>query len=363
MIDVQVDARGLREALAGSVAARSTMPILEHALLEAGEDGLRMVTSDHEKWVTQKLASEVKTPGKIAADAVKLKAALTGIEGDARLSLKDTRLTLSAGRLRYTIPNLPAEHFPDPKTLTPEPVEFNAESLRDALQRVAYAAAKTEVRVWMNGVWLETNCTVATDGYRIAMSPANIDLPEGLAIGIPIASVKHVVDRLTEHAEFRLLRKEGADTVAAIEVGAPENTVRVMLLDGKMADWRRALPRPTGEESVVATQAPSLAAAMARIAPFSIHNDKGHKSSRVELTVKDSDIVIKPGHDDASEDHVPCHLEGPVPEVLVNNLFFSDMLAQAKGADVVWTSSGGGVAQCFEFVGRDDTHYIMPMRR
>ena len=109
------------------------------------------------------------------------------------LATEGERLSLRAGRSRFTLSSLAAAEFPlvdeinAQQTLTVAQGEF-----RRLIDKTHFAMAQQDVRYYLNGMLLETEGTalraIATDGHRLALAEAQLEVAgEVSAAGDPAA--------------------------------------------------------------------------------------------------------------------------------------------------------------------------------
>lgn len=179
--------------------------------------------------------------------AARLAGVVKALPKDAvlNLTLKENRLTLTAGATRYELNTLPAEDFPALVTVddaTGYPVQ--ARPLADALRFVAPAMASADIRYYLNGMHFAiagtTLTLTATDGHRLHRSSLQIDAdPATAAHGIlPRDAIPILLDLLDEDelATLSLTPERFALTNNRSE------SLAVKLVDGKFPDSDRVIP-------------------------------------------------------------------------------------------------------------------------
>ncbi len=98
------------------VERRNTIPILSNVLIEASEGSLRVMATDLDLQVVENMAAaSVDTPGAITVSAHLLFDIARKLPDGSQVSLDaaDNRMTVKAGRSRFSLPTLPRDDFPD----------------------------------------------------------------------------------------------------------------------------------------------------------------------------------------------------------------------------------------------------------
>ncbi len=160
--------------------SRTTLPILNGVLLEAGEDYLRFVSSNLEMSI-QAVEREINViekgsivlPGKIV-DVVRQLS-----DDEVKISVNDDKLRaeINSGKAIFNLYGMDATEFPVFTTEAEwskwKSLEFSAVELRDWLKKIIFAVSHDEGRPLFRAVMLhlEENgklTAVATDTYRLA---------------------------------------------------------------------------------------------------------------------------------------------------------------------------------------------------
>src|SRR3546814_1404567 len=130
-------------------------------------------------WSSDVCSSDLN--GEITIPARKLFDIVRALPDGAHIELKlnGDRVSLNAGRSRFTLTTLPASEFPTVDEIElVEKVSLPEEVLRDLMERTAFAMANQDVRYYLNGMLLElqehTLRCVATDGHRLAMKETEL---------------------------------------------------------------------------------------------------------------------------------------------------------------------------------------------
>ena len=162
-------------AVAASVPAKTTLPILSNILLEATKDGIRLSGTDLDISVSTTVSASVDQEGAITLPARKLVEIVRELPNAAiRLTASgEQRVGIECGRSRFKLLGLPREEFPAFPTVKFEGGwRTSSKDLQKLIAHVAFAASTEESRPILNGVLWELRPErmrmVATNGHRLA---------------------------------------------------------------------------------------------------------------------------------------------------------------------------------------------------
>src|SRR4051812_5723006 len=162
-------------AVAASVPAKTTLPVLSNILVEAGKDGIRLSGTDLDIAVSTTVEASVDQEGAITLPARKLLEIVRELpSASIRItSAGEQRVTIECGRSRFKLLGLSREEFPAfPAVKFDGAWRSTAQDLQKLIGHVAFAASTEESRPILNGVLWELRPDrmrmVATNGHRLA---------------------------------------------------------------------------------------------------------------------------------------------------------------------------------------------------
>ena len=349
------------QAVIGVVERRQTMPILANVLLAAKDGRLAVTATDLEVELVAAAAVKVLSAGEITVPGRKLLDIVRALPDKANvtLTLEGEKLSLKAGKSRFSLTTLPASDFPAVEQINSQlNFEVDQAALRRLLDKTHFSMAQQDVRYYLNGMLLESDGkmlrTVATDGHRLAL--CEMELAAGGAVQQVIVPRKGVLE---------LQRLMGDDGVAAVQVGS--NHVRVTLgdirftsklIDGRFPEYGRVIP--AAPPRALRADREVLRRALQRTAILSNEKYRG-----IRLALKRNLLVLtahNPEQEEAEEE-VEVSYEGDEFEVGFNVNYLLDALAAVDGAEVevgltdansscLVRAPGGGAAR----------YVVMPMR-
>jgi DNA polymerase-3 subunit beta len=235
------------QQVVGVVERRQTLPVLANLLVKVADGRLSFTGTDLEVEMVATTEAEKLDDGEITIPARKLFDIVKALPDGAKIELKlnGDRVSLNAGRSRFTLTTLPASEFPTVDEIElVEKVSLPEEVLRDLMERTSFAMANQDVRYYLNGMLLDlqehTLRCVATDGHRLAMKETQLQssVTTRRQIIIPRKGVNELVGLL-----------EAGDGEVELEFGRNHLRVRrgdvvftSKLIDGRFPDYEAVIP-------------------------------------------------------------------------------------------------------------------------
>ncbi len=301
---------GALQAVSGIVERRHTLPVLANVLLRKTGGQIQFTTSD--------LEIQVRTHAELGGDdsdfattvgARKLIDILRSMPAEQTVSLSasQNKLTLQGGKSRFTLQTLPAEDFP----LVQEAADFGPvfgvpqKVLKLLINQVHFAMAVHDIRYYLNGILFVAegrNLTlVATDGHRLALATAALDLE------IPKQEV--ILPRKTVLELQRLLR----------DVSGMEFVTK--LVEGKFPDYHRVIPK-NHQNRLTLGRAPLLAS----LQRAAILTSEKFKGVRINLEPGVLRIASSNAEQEEAREELEVDYSGDAIEIGFNVTYLIDVL-------------------------------------
>ena len=246
----------------GIVEKRSTIPILSNVLIHAEEDSIRLIATDLEVGMKTSYPATIKKNGKITVSAKKLYEIIREFpEGEVSFIAKENCwIELRCGKALFNIVGLSPEEFPYfPDTDNQKFFQVQADLLKEMVEKTAYAISTDETKNNLSGIFIKENegedgtnlRLVATDGHRLALYQADVDVAD-----IPQLQKGVILPRKGVQ-ELRKITEEGEGD---IELGFFDNnavvrreqtTVVMRLVDGDFPDYERVIPKTRDQEALI----------------------------------------------------------------------------------------------------------------
>ena len=350
------------QSVIGVVERRQTTPVLANVLLAARDVRISITGTDLEVELVAASQANVSQAGDITVPGRKLLDIFRSLpeKTSVALSTEGERVSLRAGRSRFTLSSLPASEFPlvdeinAQQTLTVSQGEF-----RRLIDKTHFSMAQQDVRYYLNGLLLETDGktlrAVATDGHRLALCETELSAKAK-------TSQQVIVPRKGVLELQRILGSEGD-----IELAVGTNHVRAQigdirftskLIDGRFPEYGRVIP--VNPSRTVEAERESLKLALQRTAILSNEKYRG-----IRLTARPGLLVIQahnPEQEEA-EDQVEVNYKDEEVEIGFNVNYLLDALGAIDGDKVEIGLTDSNSSCLIHAPGTTHTKYVvMPMR-
>jgi DNA polymerase-3 subunit beta len=315
------------QAVIGVVERRQTMPILSHVLLRVEGSKLSVTATDleveliAETEVESQAAGETTVPGRKLYDICRALPDGCTVE----FSTGAERLTIKAGRSRFTLSTLQAGDFPLVEEIAGEhSLEVSQSDLRWLIDKTQFSMAQQDVRYYLNGLLLETEGktlrAVATDGHRLALAEIELGAKAG-------RDEQVIVPRKGVHELSRLIDAEGTLSVVLgsnhIRVDCDGVRLTSKLIDGRFPDYQRVVPAKA--PSVIKADRDVLRHALQRTGILSNEKYRG-----VRLELDEGSLVMSANNPDQEEATESIEVEYSGGEMEIG--FNVNYLLEALGA-------------------------------
>lgn len=350
------------QSVIGVVERRQTMPVLANVLLSAREDRLSVTGTDLEvelmatSSVSVQSGGDITVPGRKLLDIFKALPEKTSVS----VSTEGDRLSLKAGRSRFTLSTLPSAEFPLVDEINAQQtLTVSQGELRRLIDKTHFSMAQQDVRYYLNGMLLETEGkslrAVATDGHRLALCETELSARAKNAQQV-IVPRKGVLE---------LQRILGTDGNLELAVGTNHIRAQVAhvrftskLIDGRFPEYGRVIPaNPT--KSIEADRE-TLRSALQRTAILSNEKYRG-----IRLVLK-SDLLTLQAHNpeqEEAEDQIEVTYKGEELEVGFNVNYLLDALAAIESDKVELGLTDANSSCLIRSPGTTAARYVvMPMR-
>jgi len=345
------------------VERRNTIPILSNVLIEATGEGLRLMATDLDLQVVESIPAQVATPGATTVSAHTLFDIARKLpEGSqVELSAEGGRMSVVAGRARFSLATLPRDDFPViAESDLPTCFSLPAETLKQIIDKTRFAISTEETRYYLNGIFMHVADgnlrAVATDGHRLAR--VTTDLPEGAAsmpdVIVPrkcVAEVRKLLDEVEGDVEVSL-------SPSKIRVQLGHATLTSKLIDGTFPDYSRVIP--TANDKLLKVDAKSFAEGVDRVAAIASEKTRAVKLAldRDRVTLS----VTSPENGTAAEE-VPAGYTSEPFEVGFNARYLLDILSEIEGEQVEVHLADAAAPTLIREDGASPALYVlMPMR-
>jgi DNA polymerase III subunit beta len=350
------------QSVIGVVERRQTMPILANVLLSAQDNRLAITGTDLEVELVATANITVQHNGAITVPGRKLLDIFRALpeKTNVTLSMEGERLSLRAGRSRFTLSSLAAAEFPVVDEINAQQtISVPQGDFRRLIDKTHFAMAQQDVRYYLNGLLLETEGAslraIATDGHRLALCETQLE-------GRQKVTQQVILPRKAVLELQRILGTEGN-----LELGIGTNHVRAQigdirftskLIDGRFPEYGRVIP--AGPTKIIDAERETLRQALQRTAILS--NEK-YRGVRVAMKPDLMTIQAHNPEQEEAEDEGEVNYKGDEIEIGFNVNYLLDALG-AIDTDRVEIGLTDANSSCLiRAPGVTQTKYVvMPMR-
>jgi DNA polymerase-3 subunit beta len=347
----------------GVVERRQTLPVLSNLLVVAGSGRVSFTGTDLEVEMSASVASADAEAGEITIPARKLFDICRALPDGSNIQFKlaGERITVSSSRSRFTLATLSAAEFPVIESIElVERVSLPKSTLKDLMDRTAFAMANQDVRYYLNGMLLDlrdkTLRCVATDGHRLALAETELETSS--------AAQRQIIIPRKGVVELQGMFESG-DGDVELEFGRNHLRVRhndviftSKLIDGRFPDYEAVIPIGADKEVQLAREA--LRGALQRAAILSNEKYRG-----VKLDVSPNKLRIVAHNPEQEEAIEELEARTGVNELSVgfNVNYLQDALNALQGDDVLLCLRDANSSCLLRTPASERSrHVIMPLR-
>ena len=339
-------ARGLR-VVRRAVPSRATLPITQNILIDTEDARVKLAATDLELSITTWVSSQIEHTGSITLPARPLLDTISSFNmGRVEIEVTDepygakiTTTTERAGTpvtIDTDLRGAPKDDFPPFPEISPKHrVRVDSGILRNALERVVFAAATDDARPVLTGVKMEVEGDKATfaaaDGFRLSIETAQLmEAPE------------EAFDALIPARALRELAALTAGSSATVEIMVSETGGEAMfrvgdevemitqLIAGTYPDYKSLVPQnsdttmtiPIESVEQVARSMEVIAREGSAIVRMVANDDEGQGRLTVSSNAEDL------GN---SEGILDIDIEGEDGKIAFNVRFLNDLIQNAQG--------------------------------
>jgi DNA polymerase-3 subunit beta len=315
------------------VGQRTTLPILSNVLLEASNGKLSLTTTDMEVSVQTAMEADIEREGATTLPARRFFSIcrdLPSHQVEIDVSGDDVAEILS-GPYNCKLEGLSKDDFPPMPTFEEScSYQLDQETLRDLLQKTAYAASTDESRAILNGSLLSFRegklTVVCTDGRRLALVEHELDMTEDAEVDI-------VVPTKTVNELIKTLDEQGPTTIrtSATQIAFEFGNIFIIskLIDGTYPNYRQVIPAQCEER--IAIDREMLLSAVRRV---SLMLDDQASSVKIMITENRMELITSSPEVGESHENVPVKYSGKDITIAFNPAFLMAPLKQLESDEI-----------------------------
>lgn len=353
-----------------AVSSSSTLPITQNVLLSAEQSMLRLSATDLSLSMTTWIGAQVEEEGAITVPARLLGDFVNSLPGETisiEATTKPTGLNIKCVSFESNVSGTDADDFPPvPSVEDGIALRMEPDVLRQAIRRVAFAAATDEARTALTGVKVEIRGDearfVASDGFRLAVYGAKLAeaSDEDIDVLVPARVLNEIARLLGGREQDVEFTVTPTGNQALFRVGDVE--IVSSLIAGNFPNYERLIPTGYATRAVLNSQeflrATRTAAIFARddsgIIRLKVAEGEEESPGRLTVASRSQEVGDNEGQLDAA-------VEGDEAKIAFNYKYLTDVL-DVLGGDIameVSSATNPGVLKPAEDDGY--VHVVMPM--
>jgi DNA polymerase III subunit beta len=319
---------------------RPTVPVLSGVLLTGSDDGLTISGYDYEVSAEVRVPAEIASAGSVLVSGRLLSDITKSLPAKpVDVTVDGTRVALSCGSARFSLPTMAVEDYPALPALPAETGVVASEVFAQAIGQVAVAAGKDDTLPMLTGIRVEiTGDTVvmaATDRFRLAVRELSWSAPAGTeaAVLVPAKTLSEAARAGSDGVDVHLSLGAGPDVGKDGLLGILSNGKRTTsrLLDAEFPKFRQLLP--TEHTAMATVGVGELTEAIKRVALVA---DRG---AQVRMEFSEHTLRLSAGGEDAvgrAEEDLEVEFVGEPLTIAFNPTYLTDGLGSLHSSKVTF---------------------------
>lgn len=323
------------QKLSKATPSRATLPILNSVLFNVDENKTTIKSTDLEITVVVGLPASVEEVGGVAIPLHMLINITNELPDETRVNIntdEESKINISTDSGSYSIVGKPGEEFPNtPEVETKNNIEINGKSLKQIINKTAFAVSRDDLKPALTGVLFKFNqnniTAVATDGHRLVKYETTNK-----------AATDQMEDVIVPKKFLNLLSGGLGDEKINLSVGENHLTTTVgsdqyftRIIDEKFPDFDGVIPKDNDKNFKVDRNL--LLSAVKRVSIFS--NKSTHQ---IALQLNSEQAFIKtedPEQSTKANEEIRGEYKGDNITVGYNAAYLKDVLSHIDSNEVV----------------------------
>ncbi len=326
--------------VARNLPSRPTVPVLAGVLLTGSDEGLTVSGFDYEVSAEVQIPAEIASPGSVLVSGRLLSDIVRALPAKpVDVSVEGTRVSLTCGSSRFSLPTMAVEDYPTLPTLPDETGVVSSELFSEAIGQVAVAAGRDDTLPMLTGIRVEISgekvVLAATDRFRLAVRELTWSAGAAgveAAVLVPAKTLAEAAKAGTDGTEVHLSLGQGPtvgkEGLLGIRSKGKRSTTR--LLDAEFPKFRQLLP--TEHTAIATIGVAELTEAIKRVALVA---DRG---AQVRMEFADDVLRLSAGADDVgrAEEDLAVQFAGDPLTIAFNPNYLTDGLGSLHSARVTF---------------------------
>ena len=241
-----------------SISNRPISTSLLGIVIDVGDE-ITLSGSDLESSTKAVFKAQVEQKGKVLVPGKLLAEISRSLPTKAvTLKLEGTKVLVTAGSAKFTLPTLPLSEYPNLPQIPPTTGSIKSDLFTTAVNQVAVAAGKDDSLPTLTGVFIEINknqlTMAATDRYRLAVRELNWQAADSNIEATALLRARTIADAAkslitTSNINISLAPTNSNEKLVGFSCDGKTMTTRV--LDGSFPPFRHLLPNDSISQAVI----------------------------------------------------------------------------------------------------------------
>ena len=312
--------------VAGAVDKKQSLAILSNFLIKMSDNLLLITATDLEIEISAKVACHSEQPtGSITVPAKKFIDIIKSLDENTSPNIlcDNGLLIIKQGRSSFKLTTLPAENYPVSDDECNE-VELSIPRLvlLNLLQSTHFAMSQQDVRVFLNGLFLEfeTNLisAIATDGHRMAINRYSCINSNQSKLLLPKKGVQELLRLLSSVNDDTVLLAAGKSQLKLV---TKQFVFSSKLIEARFPPYAKAIPREQDKHIII--DCSSLKRSLSRIVILA-----HEKSKAVMLHIQSGSLTLIANNNDQEDavETLTAETEGDELKIGLNATYLLDVL-------------------------------------
>lgn len=348
--------------VAGAVDKKQSLAILSNFLLNVSNGQLSVTATDLEIEISAQVACESTSTGSITVPAKKFIDIIRSQDEHTtpKIVCDNGLLTIKQGRSSFKLTTLPAADYPVSEDECNE-VEINIPRLvlLQLLQSTHFAMSQQDVRVFLNGLFLEFEpnliSAVATDGHRMAISRYTCTNSGQNKLLLPKKGVQELLRLLNSIADEHVLLAAGKSHFKLV---TSQFVFLSKLIEARFPPYTKAIPRDQDKQIIIGCA--EFKRSLTRIVILA-----HEKSKAVMLHLQEGQVTLIANNNDQEEavESLAAETQGDELKIGLNANYLLDVLNHFGDVKIRLSMSNTDSSILIESLDNDHYQYIiMPMK-
>ncbi|OGD24548.1 MAG: DNA polymerase III subunit beta [Candidatus Aminicenantes bacterium RBG_13_63_10] len=322
------------QLLQGIVEKRTTMPILQNILVQAGEGRVEMIGTDLEVGLRTHFDAQVEEAGGVTVSGKKIFEIVKSLRPGEPVVFRQKdgqQMVITSGDSEFKVNCIPPDDYPPVAASTfQKKTIFPHDRFREMINLISFAIAQ-EQRYYLNGALLNVKSNllelVSTDGHRLSYAKTSVDK---LKMDKPVSVIvaKKTLVELVK-TEDEILEFDADENNLFFRV--KNRTLISRIIESKFPNYEAVIPKDNPHHLFVEREA--LAQAIRRVSLLSAERSRG-----IKLTIAAGEMDLYSSNPEIGEarDKLKVDYKGQKIDVGFNSQYLLDFLTAISSERVLF---------------------------